>query len=461
MLAPILLSAMGALAANTTVEQVHIMFQGQNARGNPSGMNVGWYTLDNTATSKVVYGLSETALNMTATGSSKKYYHEGWHHNADLPNLMPATRYHYKVVGEKEGDDSAVFSFMTAPDSSLTDFSISWFGDMGYLGSAERPELIPGGGLKLNWSAVPSRVSLEKLKNEGKIDFVWHVGDIGYADDSFDTDLIGGRYERCYNGFVNWMQNLSATMPYAVSPGNHESECHDPECIGDPIFLGLPLSNFSAYNTRWHMPSASSGGVESMWYSFNYGSVHFVSINSETDFPGAGEEHRGDSGAFPAGGFAPNGTYLHWLEADLAAAHAARVSKAPGARKWIIAGGHRPCCVEIPQVQALFDKYEVDMYVAGHEHTYARSTKGCAAPACTNSGHSASNATTYVFCGGSGSDETSFVTSGPAPQPGSNTFATPELSTCVLHFNMTSVNLQLISSIDHRVIDNVVVGNNY
>ena len=81
---------------------------------------------------------------------------------------------------------------------------------------------------------------------------------------------------------------------------NHESECHG-ACTLD-IKQGRALSNFSAYNTRWHMPSDTSAGVLAMWYSFNYGPVHFTSLNSETDFPGA-EEHEGDrtiSGCPPA-----------------------------------------------------------------------------------------------------------------------------------------------------------------
>ena len=46
-----------------------------------------------------------------------------------------------------------------------------------------------------------------------------------------------------------------------------------------------------------------------MWYSFNFGAVHYVSLNTETDFPGAGEEHTGDSGFknLPAGGFGYKG----------------------------------------------------------------------------------------------------------------------------------------------------------
>ena len=36
-----------------------------------------------------------------------------------------------------------------------------------------------------NWTAVPTRQVMENLKNDKAIDFVWHLGDIGYMDDAF------------------------------------------------------------------------------------------------------------------------------------------------------------------------------------------------------------------------------------------------------------------------------------
>ena len=47
---------------------------------------------------------------------------------------------------------------------------------------------------------------------------------------------------------MNWMQNLTASVPYMVSVGNHESECHSPACLVDG--KAAALSNFSAYVER-------------------------------------------------------------------------------------------------------------------------------------------------------------------------------------------------------------------
>ena len=40
-------------------------------------------------------------------------------------------------------------------------------------------------------------------------------------------------------------------------------------------------------------------------------------MNTETDFPGAAEEFKGDGGFLPAGGFAHLGQYQQWLEVRL------------------------------------------------------------------------------------------------------------------------------------------------
>jgi len=127
------------------------------------------------------------------------------------------------------------------------------------------------------------------------------------------------------------------------------------------------------------MPSQESDGVLSMWYSFNYGPVHVVSLNTETDFSDAPEGEYGDSGSTlgnKCGHFAADGKYLAWLEADLKAANESRSE-----RPWIIAMGHRtwvhrdnePIDPEVRDVhKPLFDKYGVDLYLAGHLHAYSR-----------------------------------------------------------------------------------------
>lgn len=68
------------------------------------------------------------------------------------------------------------------------------------------------------------------------------------------------------------------------------------------------------------MPSIESGADHgaSMWYSFNVGPVHFVVVDTETDFPGAGGDHLSWTGGFEGGGEdGGNGGFgdqVAWLE---------------------------------------------------------------------------------------------------------------------------------------------------
>jgi hypothetical protein len=110
---------------------------------------------------------------------------------------------------------------------------------------------------------------------------------------------------------MNQMQEIGvANVPYMVTSGNHEADCHDPACLTSRKYRDN-LSNFTAYNSRFRMPSAETGGVLNMHYSFNAGPVHFLTLDLETGFPGAAEETRY---VLPCGGF---GDQIAWIEADL------------------------------------------------------------------------------------------------------------------------------------------------
>jgi len=267
---------------------------------------------------------------------------------------------------------------------------------MGWESSAERGSPIPVGGLDANWSATLSRELMETLKNQGAFDLAWIVGDIAYADDSFGylDNLLNFTYEEAYDGFMDWMSNVTSVIPYHVTVGNHESECHSPACIIDLDGLGKYLNNFTAYNARWAMPSVESNGVLNMWYSWDLGSVHYVSIDTSTDFPNAPEGTTGD-GHFPelpAGHFAADGVYMAWLAADLKAA------KANPSVKWIVAGGHRPFedmdADNRAALTTLFSTYGVAMYFAGHGHSYSRYD-----PTAWGTG------AVHIMVGGAGCDE--------------------------------------------------------
>ncbi len=113
--------------------------------------------------------------------------------------------------------------------------------------------------------------------------------------------------------------------PYVlqVLPGNHEAECHT--CLTAIAETG----NFLPYRTRFRMPSPESGGADSMWYSFNYGPVHFVMVDTSTDFPDApGDGYVSDTGAVERGG-------ARWSGAGAGRGEARRGGKAvSGVGRW-------------------------------------------------------------------------------------------------------------------------------
>ncbi len=368
------------------VTQVHTAFAGADANGDPSGVVVSWATPSATNTSECLFGTDEKSLDQTATGIQKSYL-EGAkvHHHVELANLQPGTTYYYKCGDAATGYSAVLSTVLKHPGTA--GFKVSVFGDWGF---------------GKNGHAVSTRRALDQLHPD--VDFIWHLGDIGYADDAFLHDPASFQYENVYDGYLEWISNMTSAKPYMVAVGNHESECHSPACLAE-THKREGLSNFSAYNARFQMPFAASNGTSNMWYSFNHGLAHFVTIDTETDFPDAPEADKGDSGVIPAGHFGADGEYLAWLEADLARADANRAT-----RPWIFAGGHRPLYsggtngALQKAVEELFKKYKVDVYFSGHEHSYTRCLPTYQGQVASQ-GYDSPNATAYVVVGGAGCDE--------------------------------------------------------
>jgi hypothetical protein len=338
-------------------------------------------TESDTRTSNVKYGTVSGQYTSTVTGYSKSYY-ETFHHHAVLSNLPPSTNIFY-TVGDDAGSWSKEYVFTSAPISSAEEQSLTFavFADLG----------VVNGDSSINF--------LKSIANSTAL--VWHGGDISYADDAFlhKGCMFNFCYEETWDQFMNEMEPVVSQIPYMVAPGNHEAECHDPSCLSDAD-RREKLSNFTAYNTRFRMPSPESGsGALNMHYSFNFGPVHFVSIDTETGFPGAAEESRY---VLPCGGFEEQMT---WLEADLIEANKHR-----DVRPWIFVQGHHPMYQGNSvnedfqsAMEDLFYKYGVDVYFSGHVHSYERdypTYKGVPELSYENP-----RATTYFMIGGAGNDE--------------------------------------------------------
>jgi hypothetical protein len=133
--------------------------------------------------------------------------------------------------------------------------------------------------------------------------------------------------------------------------------------------------------------------------SWDYGPIHFISIDTSTDFPDAPEQVKGGSHIFEAGYFGADGQYMKWVEDDLKAA------ASDSNIRWIIAGGHRPFNggFDYSSLETLFEKYGVAFYFAGHSHSYSRFLADAHA------------GTTHVVVGGAGCEEMVFAETNPTP----------------------------------------------
>jgi hypothetical protein len=196
------------------------------------------------------------------------------------------------------------------------------------------------------------------------------------------------------------------------------------------------------------MPSASSGGLENFWFSFNHGMVHFVQFSTETDYPNAVDEPGGSGKEF-AGPFAPSGAQLAWLENDLKSVDR---KKTP----WIIVSGHRPwyssgsnCAPCKAAFEPLLIKYGVDLVLHGHQHYYERHATVANGVA---TGLDNPSAPWYIVNGAAGHYDGLDVPSNPL-------FATAQINLQVYSWNKftvhncTHMTTELIQSADNKVLD--------
>ncbi|XP_026730139.1 acid phosphatase type 7 isoform X2 [Trichoplusia ni] len=304
-------------------EQVHIAFGDKS-----NDIVVTWSTFNDTQESRVQYGAG--IMDQESRGSSKLFVDGGslkrsqYIHTVVLKNLKYNTKYVYhagSVYGWSE-----MFWFRVPPAGEDWPVRAAIYGDMG------------------NKNAQ----SLSYLQDEAqrdKFDVILHVGDFAY---DMDTDEA-----RVGDEFMRQIQPLAALVPYMTCPGNHEQ-----------------AYNFSNYANRFRMPGRDS----SLYYSFDLGPIHFVSISTEVYY-------------FTQYGLKLIVSQYEWLKKDLAKAN---LPQNRAKRPWIILFGHRPmycsdsndidCSCEYTRVgllgvyglEPLLREFRVDAAVWAHEHSYER-----------------------------------------------------------------------------------------
>ena len=290
---------------------------------NPSSttMVVRWRaTGESTAT--VRYGASPKALNNLAESNSDlargKFF--AYDHEVLLVNLVPETRYYYRVSGL--ADD--VYSFKTPPVEGVARPVRVWI--LGDPGTAYD-------------TAIAVREKFYEFNQGSAIDLTILLGDIAYqegTDAQFQTAL-----------FEMYPATLSST-PFYSTIGNHDTKTDE----GAPYYENLSLPVDGKTGTL-------ASGTEA-YYSFNYSNIHFVCLDSELS----------DT--------SPNGAMYNWLKADLAAnkqdwtvVYTHRPPYSFGRHNSDKSSNAMNNLRE--HFTLLFEQYGVDLMFAGHNHNYERS----------------------------------------------------------------------------------------
>lgn len=361
--------------------QYHLAYHGAN------GMVVSWNTYQKLDKPTVYYGLSPNELSDSTSSDISVTYQTSltWNNHVEINGLESDTLYYYRV---SYSDDSEIYSFRTAKEAGDSEeFVFAAVVDLGTMGDLGLSETTGQGAVGALAPGERNTI-LALQQNVDSFEFLLHPGDIAYADYWLkeeiqhylsNTSISDGYkvYEQILNAYYEEMQVVTSMKPYMVGVGNHEADCDNGGVKDKENKIEYTNSicmegqtNFTGYKNHFRMPSDISGGQGNFWYSFDYGLVHFIVYDTETDF-GNGLEGPEDGGRNGPEGSYPN-EQIDFIKNDL---NSVDRDKTP----WVIALGHRPwyvagdACDTCQQAfEQLFIDAEVDIIINGHVHNYER-----------------------------------------------------------------------------------------
>jgi len=321
------LAALAFLLAATTVLGQSVTRGPYLQQQTDGGIIIRWRT--DVATDSVVrYGPDSASLFTSASvGGSRT------DHRIALTGLSPQTRYYYSVgdsLGPLAGDAS--YHFYTAPVIGTPTATRFWaIGDSGT--AVTHPGL-----------AASVRDAFKNYSENSPADFMLMLGDNAYNDgtDSEYQSTVFDVYPELFRQIPVW-----STL------GNHDGHSADSATQTGPYYDIFELPK-----------AAEAGGYPSgteAYYSFDYGDVHFVCLDSYDSPRGV------------------NGSMMTWLESDLA----------ENDKTWVIAYWHHPPYskgshnsdssgeVQMTEMRENFlpvlEAWGVDLVLTGHSHSYERS----------------------------------------------------------------------------------------
>lgn len=290
--------------------------------------------------------VSAPAVTTLLTAATTRMASDYYQHVATLTGLSPSTQYQYDILVSGIDVNPVADTFRTAPAHGTGAATFIAFGDSGTGSTAQR--------------------DLASVMANDTFDFALHSGDVAYG---VSTGTGAATFETTNSWFFDIYRNwLRAKAAFPVM-GNHDSRSENDN--------GVP------YLSLFELPR--NGGSETYpahaerYYSFDYGPVHVVALDTEFAFLDAGRR----------------AAQLAWLEQDLAST----------SQPWKIAvfhrspysaGGEHGSALDVRAAFApIFERQGVQLAISGHEHDYERSVPLIADTA-------ADGGVTYVVTGGGG-----------------------------------------------------------
>lgn len=236
------------------------------------------------------------------------------YHSITLAGLVAETKYVYRVG---DGSNWSEWSHFTTASDGPKPFSFVYFGDS-------------QNDVKSHWS----RVIRDAYRDAPRSAFLLHAGDLV---NRADNDAEWGEWFYA-QGFI------PRTTPCLAIPGNHEQSKILDETTGE---VTRQLTNH--WERVFEFPENGPAGSQEAVYWIDYQGVRFIGLNSTEKLVEQAE----------------------WLKGVLSS----------NPQRWTIVTFHHPIYSskrgrdnrELRDLwQPIFDEYQVDLVLNGHDHTYAR-----------------------------------------------------------------------------------------
>jgi len=256
---------------------------------------------------------------------------------------------------------------------------------------------------------------------EGKVDMVWHVGDLSYATGTlsiwelFDTRLTG----------------IADRVPYMVGLGNHELDYSDNSSYADQYYESTDSGGECALSTSTRFPMPTPSGVSGYqgWYHFSLGPATFIMLNSELEIDSDSAQRK-------------------YFESTLTAVDRTTTP-------WLIVAFHRPLYYNnyepkydshFAELEPLMYQNQVDLVLTGHVHNAMVSCAVYQESCVTPSNPGGYDAPVYVVTGNGGAPLTQLGSEGSWIE-----YQASEYGYSTISVNKTALHMELLRDSDDSI----------